>query len=113
MKSFRRFLNEGTWSLPYNDNDAKELEKLFKAPIKAKDSEHKIYHLIGDDDLFDNIDDIVKHDGADADVRYIIADKISDILNDYKKDPSRFSEKFSNESIKILNNIVKNTLKKN
>ncbi len=52
-------LREGTWALPKTSKQKKELKDLLKKPIKlGKDGDEasdKLYNLIGDDELFDDI----------------------------------------------------------
>lgn len=120
MKTFREFLSEskqrlheGAWALPNTTKRAKDLEKLFKSPLTAKIAKNKLYDLFGDDHLFDILDDYIKDGDNDLDVRNVIKDELEIMLNDYIKRPKDFLVKFDDEAIKILNNIVKNTLKRN
>ena len=57
-ETFHR-LREGTWALPKTSKQKKELKDLLKKPIKlGKDGDEasdKLYNLIGDDELFDDI----------------------------------------------------------
>jgi len=57
MKTFKTF--EGTWALPQSSKQKKELKDLLKKPIKlGKDGDEasdKMYNLIGDDSLFDDL----------------------------------------------------------
>jgi len=54
-------LKEGTWAIPNTQKKYNELKKLMKRPIiLGKDAEKatdKLYHLMGDDDLFDQLED--------------------------------------------------------
>jgi hypothetical protein len=65
----------GTWSLP---RTTAEFEKLFTAiqsPFAASTAEDRLYHLLGDDDLFDNIAKAKKVDQT-ADVRSLVVNRI-------------------------------------
>jgi hypothetical protein len=52
-------IKEGTWALPKSSKQKKELQNLMKKPIKlgkdGDDASDKLYHLIGDDELFDDL----------------------------------------------------------
>ena len=45
----------GVWALPQTAKQAKELQKLVAKPLSPKVAADKLYDLLGDDDLFDNI----------------------------------------------------------
>ena len=62
--------------------------------------------LTGDDSLFDELQDVKRIFGGDYDVRPVVASYVKGLLDSYKKDESRFKEKFTDESLKILNDIV-------
>ena len=62
-------ITEGTWALPDSKEDVAAIQKLFQRPIPAKDAAKVIYQYIGDDSLFDQIDQIEKEDGKMADCR--------------------------------------------
>ena len=64
-------VNEGTWALPKTSKQKKELKKLLSKPLKAKDATDKLYDIIGDDDLFDQIDDFASTE-PNADVRSMV-----------------------------------------
>jgi hypothetical protein len=50
-------LQEGTWSLPKNKNEIKSAEELLDKLKKIKD---QLYDVLGDDELFDNLDSALK-----------------------------------------------------
>ncbi len=62
-------LYEGTWSFPYTVKQAQQLAYLMKSTIPAGRATSMLYHIIGDDDLYDMIDQIAKEDGYDTDCR--------------------------------------------
>lgn len=66
-------LTEGTWSLPDTFDKVKEVMALLNAPINWSDIavQERIYAVIGDDDLFDELDRAVRWDKA-PDVRYVL-----------------------------------------
>jgi len=92
-----KFKKAGTWDLPKTINQAKKLELLFRAPIKASDI-NKLKGLIGDDDLFDLISSEEKVFGKNLDIRGMIARKLEYFLKD--------SSSWDKESISICKNIV-------
>lgn len=61
----------GTWSLPSTIDAVSELNKLMSQPLPAKDATDKLYDLFGDDDLFDEIDNIAE-ENPEQDVRDIV-----------------------------------------
>jgi hypothetical protein len=50
MKNFNEFINEGSWTLP---NDTKEYSNFAK---EIKELKKKYYNVIGDDEVFDGLD---------------------------------------------------------
>jgi hypothetical protein len=67
----------GTWSSPNTVKNAKELSTLMASPLLKKDAA-KLYPLMGDDRLFDAIDD----DACDPldDIRFSVASRLKDFL---------------------------------
>lgn len=63
----------GCWAAPFTTGQAKKLRTLLKTPIHSDDATDKLYHLVGDDDLFDTIDDLAKRDKA-VDIRPVVLD---------------------------------------
>ena len=64
-------MKEGTWGLPDTPKLKAGFKKVMNKPIKAKDSTKIIGPYIGDDELFDDLDDLVKDD-PNQDVRSTI-----------------------------------------
>jgi hypothetical protein len=62
---------EGTWTLPDTPKQKAALKKLLSKPLKAKDATDKLYALIGDDDMFDDLDDYSDREPND-DVRPMV-----------------------------------------
>lgn len=69
MKTFKELIAEGTWSIPDTPQKKKELKKLLSKPLQAGKATKVLYDLVGDDGLFDMIDQIEKEEGKKADVR--------------------------------------------
>jgi len=64
-------LDEGTWAFPKTSKEKAALKKLLSKPLKAKDAADKLYDIIGNDDLADDIGDFAdKH--PNDDVREIV-----------------------------------------
>ena len=72
MKTFKEVIAEGTWSTPDTPQKKKELKKLLSKPLPASKATKALYHLLGDDGLFDAIGQIEKEDGKKADVRLAV-----------------------------------------
>jgi hypothetical protein len=74
-------LSEGTWSLPDTMHKVKEVFDLLKEPIKWSDNRKlkRVYHLLGDDDLFDDFDRA--KDDRSPDVRDVIVKHLPRLLN--------------------------------
>ena len=64
-------VNEGTWAIPKTPKQKRELKKLLSKPLKAKDATDKLYDIIGDDTLFDDIGDFAETE-PNADVRSMV-----------------------------------------
>ncbi len=70
-----RMRNEGTWAIPDTPKKKAELKKLLSKPLKAKGASDKLYSLIGDDELADDLDDMEKKRPND-DVRTIVRSRM-------------------------------------
>ena len=64
-------VKEGTWELPKTPKQKSALKKLLSKPLKAKGATNKLYNIIGDDILFDDIDDFADTE-PNADVRPMV-----------------------------------------
>lgn len=62
----------GTWALPQTQKQANKLQKLMLNPLPAKMAEDQLYHLLGDDDLFDKISSVRKECSENHDVRNMV-----------------------------------------
>ena len=67
----------GTWSQPNSAKKAHQLKKLMSEPLLKNQACEKLYHLVGDDDLFDFIQELEPTD----DVRYLVQSHIETTLN--------------------------------
>lgn len=91
----------GTWSLPQTTKQAKKLKQLLQKPLRADEAEDKIYHLLGDDDLFDSILEAKQKDGKDSDVRILIVRYLEDFIDNKEN----YVKPWSKESLKICQKI--------
>ena len=75
-------VSEGTWELPDTTRQKSELRKLFERPIivgpDAINANKQIYHLIGDDKLYDSLADLARL-YPDADARPLIQDRLNEL----------------------------------
>jgi len=67
----KKELGEGTWAWPDQAWQVKELDKLLKSPIQANKAADVLYNIIGDDELYDEIDAAIKRD-PQSDVRPVV-----------------------------------------
>lgn len=101
----------GSWALPNTKQKAEELKKLLAKPLYSnKRTQDKLYHLYGDDALFDAIDDREYEYGKHYDIRFLIKIYIKGLLEDYKKHSETFNVNFDKGALKILNELVKDIL---
>ena len=63
-------VTEGTWSIPDTPEKVRELKDLMKQELPADEAQDKIYGILGDDELFDDIAEMEEKDPK-ADVRGI------------------------------------------
>lgn len=78
-------LMEGTWATPDTPEKQAELLKLmsteFPVGADATNATEQLYDLIGDDELFDRLEDLAARD-ANADARQVIYDRMQELAND-------------------------------
>ena len=79
----RKQLNEGVWAFPRNESDLEKLQQAMANPIPCHMALDAIGDIVGEDQLFDYIDQCELED-ADQDVRIAILERIQQILeSDY------------------------------
>jgi len=71
-------VTEGTWSIPDTPEKVRELKDLMKQELPADEAQDKIYGILGDDELFDNIAEMESKDPK-ADVRGMIVRRLDDL----------------------------------
>lgn len=65
MKKFIR-ITEGAWSLPESDEDYKKLAEILSKQLPADDLKTELYSVLGDDSLFDILDQLPGSDSENA-----------------------------------------------
>jgi hypothetical protein len=91
----------GTWALPQTLEQAKLLQKLLTKPLSPDAAKNKLYHLLGDDDLFDLIEEAKEKDGKSCDVRILVESSLRGFLDDKENAACPWDE----EAYKICRNI--------
>lgn len=95
----RDILNEGTWSIPNTAKKAMELVNALKRPLTPEEARRTLYPLVGDDDVFDLIDEIENKSGPEADV----SPAVRRFLRSWMKETMMFSkERWDPEAVKIV-----------
>ena len=88
----------GTWSAPRTTKQAKKLAKLMSNPLAAEVAQSKLYNILGDDLLFDYIDQC----SPKADVRPLVKLRLAHFL----ETQGCFFKKWDSESISICKKII-------
>jgi hypothetical protein len=107
-------LEEGTWAVPETPAQKRDLKKLLKSPLKlGKEGDNaadKMYSIIGDDELFDDLY-VAGNKDPEGDARPIIkkAMKRLKIKEDrwFDRDSWRLDESTKPDHIKIFNSLKK------
>jgi len=78
-------LTEGTWQTPDTPEKQAELVELLSTDLPvgadATNVTEQLYNLIGDDKLFDQLEELAERD-ANADARQVILDRMQELSND-------------------------------
>lgn len=56
----------GTWTIPDTKEKVQKLKDILKQPLPASEAKDKMYGLVGDDELFDELDDYVETEPNEA-----------------------------------------------
>ncbi len=91
---------EGVWCAPDTVDKALAIVELLKSPIPANKASDLLYNLIGDDDLFDQVQEVIDKDGPNSDVRPIVKSHVMDLVNNYNADD--WNEAWDADAIRIL-----------
>lgn len=128
----KELVTEGTWAAPQTLEQAQELAELMSNPIPAKTisvfSKYTnayvssiLYHLMGNDQLFDNIDRAFQRD-PEEDIRPLVFNKLKEWLltakEDIQKDATwrgpegsrglrHWTERWDPEAIKLLRRLIR------
>lgn len=81
----------GTWALPQTIKQAKELQKLVAKPLPARIASDRLYNLLGDDDLFDNI--LEAKEKGDLDVRILVESSLRNFLDNKENSTKPWDKK--------------------
>lgn len=76
-------LIEGCWSVPQTKKAAEKLKALLDKPLLAKDAPEKLYNLLGDDTLFDNLAGLKPEEDARQTVIDFINDQVLPYFDEY------------------------------
>jgi hypothetical protein len=82
-------LDEGTWAIPKTDQQIEDLRQLLGKPMPfgmdGTNATSALYNLLGDDELFDNLNDDFETQGPEADARatvvYFLKQKMPALYN--------------------------------
>ena len=78
-------IGAGTWAIPSKLADAKKIQELLQKPLSSEEASTQLTNLFGDDDLFDELADVGKDKGKDADVRPVVIKHIKKLVEDYEE----------------------------
>ncbi len=78
VESSEEPVTEGTWSIPDTPEKVRELKDLMSQELPADEAQDKIYGILGDDELFDDIAEMEEKDPK-ADVRGMIVRRLDDL----------------------------------
>jgi len=97
----------GTWTLPQTKKQADKLSKLLEKSLPLKNLENKLYDLIGDDDLFDEIVSDRKVFGEKHNYNESVKNFLKELIERYENPPEEFTKPFEPEAIEILKACLK------
>ena len=97
----KRKINEGTWLIPFNKEDAEYLQDWMKKPHTAKEFMDDKKLSWGDDALYDDLDDL-EYEEPESDCRDVVAQNIRNLVKNYRENPESYNVKASDEVLDIL-----------
>ena len=101
------YIHEGTWAIPSTQKEYDKVMKLMKRPIPAKGADKKYFNVIGDDEVWDDVEDILKKEGPKGDIRPAFKKFFDDPrIKKFMKDKGIKEEVF--ESMDIIRKIAAN-----
>lgn len=95
-------LTEGISELPFDRESAREFDRFMAKPQPKKTAMNKLKAIFFDDML---LDDIYKLND-DQDVREVVRNRLTSILDEYDKDNSDFKIELDSNTRRILDNIL-------
>lgn len=82
FESWANEVTESTWALPNQDDEVQELDKLMlqKLPVgeNGQNAKGALGDIIGDDALFDRLEELASAENSDADARGVVIDWLRD-----------------------------------
>jgi hypothetical protein len=82
FESWANEVTENTWALPDQDDEVQELDKLMaqKLPVgdQGENAKGALGDIIGDDALFDRLEELASAENGDADARGVVIDWLRD-----------------------------------
>ncbi len=94
-------LTEGTWAIPNREDKIRILASLFNGPIR-RDDKAILYHVFGDDALFDELDN-----SEESDMRCVVAKHLQKLISIAEKTPERLNDEFPVPCIEKIKEIIK------
>jgi hypothetical protein len=90
---------EGTWHLPNDDQDTQALDELMAKKLEAGDNGENatgaLYNIIGDDALFDKLQDVASAEGPETDARPTIVAWLRD--NGYPELADKYESSYTQD----------------
>jgi len=104
-------LDEGTWAVPETPAQKRDLKKLLSKPLplgkEGENASDKMYSIIGDDELFDDLYSAGK-ESPDSDARPIIKKAMKRLkIREDSWDSWRLEESTKPDHIKVFNSLKK------
>ena len=83
FESWANVVSEGAWALPETDDEIGQLIDILDKPlpvgVDAQNATNALYHILGDDRLFDSLEELAEQD-PEADAREIVVSWLEDNL---------------------------------
>lgn len=102
-----RLLQEGTWAIPFKAQQATLLKRMMASPIPAKDASAKLYKLVGGDEFFDYVDEMIRDGEPQSDVRSLAIEVVVGWILQAMRSPSSFRGVFEKEAVDIYIDLYK------
>ena len=90
---------EGSWALPDTPEETKDLDDLMANKLEVgnngENATGALYNIIGDDDLFDKLEDLASAEGPESDARPTIVHWLRD--NSYTELANKYDQLFTQD----------------